>query len=190
MAWINHQAFWFQDQCSSYARWLAGIAIYPCFVNIKELPSWIWNPALNLSSLNTYQSICLSPWLGMPQFHQTHLQSSPPNFAVFRKGAGRNPLLFSYHILKNLQSSASLPDLHISKKLWFTLSALLDHPTQPQHDRVDSSFKFMDDSGFPSFKRHLWWWQYCGQGMWAVGEIRISVGWSSNSPVHAHVLMW
>ena len=26
---------------SSYARWLAGIAIYLCFVNIKELPSWI-----------------------------------------------------------------------------------------------------------------------------------------------------
>ena len=145
---------------------------------------------IHRQSGNTYQSIWFSPWLGMPQFQQTHLEfCSPSNFAVFRKGEGRNLLLFWYHILKNLQSSACLPDLHVPKKLWFTLSSLLDGPTQPQHDRVDSSFEFMDDSGFPSFKKHLWWWQYCGQGMWAAGEIRISVGWSSNSPVHAHVLM-
>jgi len=42
--------------------------------------------------------------------------------------------------------------LHGPKKLRLSLLSLLDHPEQPQHDRVDSSFEFMDDSGFPSFK--------------------------------------
>ena len=42
---------------SSYARWLASIAIYLCFVNIKELQSWIWNSALTHQILSQNEII-------------------------------------------------------------------------------------------------------------------------------------
>ena len=77
-SWTRLKRLRSSSSSSSYARWLASIAIYLCFVNIKELQSWIWNSALTLFSLNTYQSIWFSPWLGMPQFQQTHLQSFVP----------------------------------------------------------------------------------------------------------------